>query len=234
MDKRQTKQHASNELIVKEATNDPESLELVPSFKKSIVRLGEINAEIDSLETQQGKDLGGIATNKKIVRLSLIDWMLEVGGAVHSSASETGNYTLKSRVDYKQTVINRMEQLELISVAGIILKEAQSLTAEALLEQGISPEDLATFQSLIDKFKGVQSSPKEAIIDRSGATEKIGTLLAEARGIIKNSLDKLALQYKRKAPEFSRRYKAARGTGYKGKLSKPEPVTEPEVPAIKG
>jgi hypothetical protein len=234
MDKSQAKQHASNELIVKEATNDLKSLELVPSFKKSIIRLDEINAEVNSLEIEQEKDLSGIATNKKTVRLSLIDWLLEVGGAVYSCASETGNNILKSRVDYKQSMIKRMEQLELISVAGIIMEEARLLSAEILLEQGISRDDLATFQSLIDKFKDIQSSPQEAIIDRSAATEKIGTLLAEARGIIKNSLDKLALQYKRKNPEFYRRYKAARGRRYKGKSSKPEPVSEPEVPAIKG
>jgi len=57
-------------------------------------------------------------------------------------------------------------------------------------------------------------------------------LFVESGAIVKKTLDKLAPQYKRKAPEFYRRYQAARGTRYKGKSSpKPETVPEPEVSA---
>jgi len=231
MNKKQAKQHASNKLIEKEATSDPVSLALVPYFGKGIARLGEINSEIDSYGIQQEKELGGVTVDKGKTRLILIGWMVEVGGAVHSSAHKTGNNTLMSRVNYKQSEIKRLNQPELLSVAGVILEEAQGLSAADLLEEGIHQEDLTTFQNVIAEFDDVQSAPKEAVIDRAGATEKIRALLAEARGIVKNSLDKLAPQYKRKAPEFYRRYKAAGGMKSKGMSSqKPEPVTEPEVP----
>lgn len=163
---------------------------------------------------------------------SLADYVIELSGAVHSHAYQTGNDTLMSRVSYKPSVIKHLATAELLKVAGVVLVEAQNLPAEELMQAGIGPEDLSTVQNLIAELKVVNTGPKEAIIDRAGVTEKLSVLFAESSGIVKNTLDKLAPQYKRKAPEFYRRYKAARGTRYKGRNStKPEPVTQPEIPA---
>jgi hypothetical protein len=232
MNEIQTIQHASNKLIVKEATNDPESLALVPYFNKGIIRLGEINSEVDSLEILQEKDLTGVKTDKDKTVFSLADYVIELTGAVHSHAYLTGNATLMSRVDYKSSVIKHLATPELLKVAGVVLVEAQNLTAEELMQAGIGPEDLSSVQNLIAELKEVNTGPKEAIIDRAGVTEKLGVLFAESQGIVKNTLDKLAPQYKRKAPEFYRRYKASRGTRYKGKSSpKSETVTQQEASA---
>lgn len=228
MNETQTIQHASNKLIVKEATNDPASLAMVPNFNKGINRLGVINSEVDSLGIQQEKDLSGVKTDKDKTVVSLVDYVIELSGAVHAHAYETGNDTLLSRVDYKASQIKQMATADLLTVAGVVLEEAQRMPAEALTAVGFSFEDLAIVQSLIAELKEVKTGPKEAIIDRAGITETLRVLFAESRGIVKNTLDKLAPQYKRKAPEFYRRYKAARGTRYKGRNApKPETVTEP-------
>jgi len=69
---------------------------------------------------------------------------------------------------------------------------------------------------------------KSSVIKR--VTERLGELFTESKGIVKNTLDKLVPQYKRKSSEFYRRYKAARGMRYKGKSSpKPETLNQPEV-----
>jgi len=230
MNESQSIQHASNKLIVKEATNDPASLEMVPNFNKGITRLDEINAEVDSLWILQEKDLTGVKTDKDMTVFSLADYVIELIGAVHSHAYQDGNATLMSRVGYKPSVIKHLATAELLVVAGVVLVEAQNLPAEELMQAGISSEDLATVQNLIAELKEVNTKPKEAIIDRAGVTERLGELFAESKGIVKNTLDKLAPQYKRKAPEFYRRYKAARGMRYKGKsTTKPETGDQPEV-----
>lgn len=230
MNETQTIQHASNKLMVKEATNDPASLVLVPNFNNGINRLSEINSEVDALGIQQEKDLTGVKTDKDKTVFSLTDYVIELIGAVHSHAYQTGNATLMNRVSYKTSKIKQMASVDLLTVAGVVLEEAQCMPAEVLMGVGFSPEDLAIVQNLITELKEVNTGPKEAIIDRSGVTERLRILFAESSGIVKNTLDKLAPQYKRKAPEFYRRYKAARGTRYKGKsLPKPELVPEAEV-----
>lgn len=232
MNETQAIQHASNKLIVKEATNDPASLAAIPNFNTGITRLSEINAEVDSLGILQEKDLTGIKTDKDKTVFSLADYVIEISGAVHSRAYQTGNDTQMSLVDYKPSVIRHLATPELLIVAGVVLVEAQNLPAEELMQAGIGPEDLSTVENLIAELKVVNTGPKEAIIDRAGVTEKLGALFAESKGIVKNTLDKLAPQYKRKAPEFYRRYKSARGTRYKGRnSSKPDQGTDPEAPA---
>jgi len=232
MNEVQTIQHASNKLIVKEATNDPESLAMVPNFNKAIVRLDEINSEVDSLWIQQEKDLGGVKTDKDKTVFSLADYVIELTGAVYSHAYQAGNATLMSSVSYKTSQIKQMAPADLLTVAGVVLGEAQNLPAEELMQTGISPEDLSTVQNLIAELKVVHTEPKEAIIDRSGITRRLSVLFVESGAIVKKTLDKLAPQYKRKAPEFYRRYQAARGTRYKGRnSSKPDQGTDPEAPA---
>lgn len=166
-----------------------------------------------------------ITTDKDHTLVALVDRTIEVTGAVHSHASETGNHALMSRVDYIPSVLKKMSQTEILTVAGVVLEEAHRLSPEILQDEGISTEDVAGYKAVINEFGDVQSSPKEAVIDRSGATERLVALFAEARGIIKNSLDKLAPQYKRKNPEFYRRYKAARRVTYR---SAPKPETKGE------
>jgi len=230
MNKAQTNKLISNELIVKESQIDPVSLALVPKFSKGITRLEEINTEIGAIGIQQEKDLRGITIDKDKKLSSMIGRIIEVGGAVHSYAHDAGNSTLMSRVAYKTSTLKRMSQPEILVVAGVILQEALLIPAETLLEEGISAEDLTILGNMIEDFSELKSAPKEAVIDRSESTEKLRVLFKEANSIIKNSLDKLAPQYKRKAPEFYRRYKIARGVGAQSKntLPTPEPVTEPE------
>jgi len=230
MNETQTIQHASNKLIVIEAMTDPASLAMVPNFSKGITRLGEINDEVDSLGILQEKDLTGVKTDKDKTVFSLIDYVIELIGAVHSYAHLTGNATLMSRVDYKSSVIKHLSTAELLTVAGVVVAEAKNLPEEELTQAGISGKDLATIQDLIAELNEVNTRPKEAIIDRAGVTVRLGVLFVESKGIVKNTLDKLAPQYKRKAPEFYRRSKAARGTRYKGKsLPKPDPETQLEA-----
>lgn len=230
MNKEQTKKLISYELIVKESQNDPVSLALVPKFSKGITRLAEINTEIGAIGIQQEKDLRGITIDKDKKLSSMIDRIIEIGGAVHSHAHDVDNSTLMTRVAYKSTALRRMSKPEIVTVAGVILQEALLLPAEILLEEGISPEDLSILENMIGDFSEVKSAPKEAIIDRSESTEKLRALFKEANSIVKNSLDKLAPQYKRKAPEFYRRYRISRGVGTSSKntVPTPEPVTEPE------
>ena len=80
---------------------------------------------------------------------------------------------------------------------------------------------------MIGDFNETKSGPKEAIIDRSESTERLRVLFNEANLIVKNSLDKLAPQYKRKAPEFYRRYKIARGMASTNKNATQTPASEP-------
>lgn len=211
----QTARSASIKLIVKEAKSHPEALALIPKFSSGISRLEAISTEIDAIGILQGKDITGIASDKNTLIDLLSNYLVDISGAVCSHAIEKNDKTLQAKATYKQSAVGKMSQAELLTAAGIIQEEAGKISAEELANEGISAEEMAQFSEAYAKLNDTFTGTREAIIDRSGYTQKLADLFAEASAIKKNILDPLSRQYQRKAPEFYQKYKAASTVIYK-------------------
>ena len=204
----------SHKLIVIEARQYPNVVSLIPTFATGINRLETISNQIDVISVQQAKNITGVTDDKNAVMEDVIDYMIELSGAVHSYAVSTNNQTLKAKVNYKESTIERMSQPDLITAAAIVIEEADKI-GPALANEGISTTELNEFRTAFDKFKETSSEPREAIIDRTGYTQQLADLFSEASDLKKNTLDRLAIQFKRKAPEFYAKYKSASMVIYK-------------------
>lgn len=215
MNKQQSAKLDSFRLIVKESENNPESIARIPKFGVVANQIKEICNKIDAFQIVQGKDLTGITVDKDLAFDNLSDSTIEISGAVYSYAYDHSNNVLMAKVDFSPTQIGNMNQSELITTAGIVLEEATKISSEDLANEGISAEELTAYKELINYFSSIKSSKKEAVIDRSGTTEKLSNLFNEAGALIKNKLDRLANQFKRKDPEFYLKYKAARAIQYR-------------------
>lgn len=215
MNKYQTARLDSLNLIVKESKNNPVSIALVPKFGSVINRMETICNELEGLQVQQVKDLTGITTDKVVALDNLSDSTVDIAGAVYSYAHDRHDNTLMMKVNYKSRAIGEMTQSEVVAVAGTVLEEALKVPAADLANEGISAEEMTDFQQLIPHFKSIKSSKHEAVIDRSGSTEKINELFKEAGSLLRDKLDRLAAQFKRKDPEFYLKYKAARVVQYR-------------------
>jgi hypothetical protein len=210
----QKAKQTSHQLIVIEARQYPNVVSLIPTFATGIDRLETISNQIDVLRVQQSRNITGVTDDKNAVMEDVIDYMIELSGAVHSYAVSTNNQTLKAKVNYKESTIERMSQPDLITAAAIVIEEADKI-GPALANEGISTTDLNEFRTAFDKFKETSSEPREAIIDRTGYTQQLADLFSEASDLKKNTLDRLAIQFKRKAPEFYAKYKSASMVIYK-------------------
>lgn len=199
----------SYKLIVIESKKRPDVMSLISTYEKGINRLEEITTEIDSQSIQQSKDLKGITKDKHTLIEDLSDLVIDVAGAVHSYANAKGDQTLQSKVDYKTHKVHIMNQAQLIDAAGVVLEEAKKIPAEALEEEGITAEEMTQFADLYSQFKDTKNDKREAQIEHSGYTDRIADLFAEAADLKKNTLDRLATQFQRKAPEFYQKYKDA-------------------------
>ena len=87
--------------------------------------------------------------------------------------------------------------------------EAGKIPAEALAEEGITAEEMTLLADAYNQFRDIVNSKREAVIERSGYTDRLAELFAEAASLKKNTLDRLATQFQRKAPEFYQKYKDA-------------------------
>jgi hypothetical protein len=72
---------------------------------------------------------------------------------------------------------------------------------------------------------------REAVIDRSGVTERLRKLFDEGNSLVRDTLDRLAVQFKRKDPEFYMKYKAARLVNYRRATKHEGPGEEPAAEA---
>ena len=215
-------------LIVIEKNNNPEIVATIPYFEQGVDRLAALLPEIELLSVTQDKDLTGITQDKNELADQVIDYLIEVSGAVHSYAEQNGNKALQSLVNYKSAKVVRLDQHDLITAGDIVLNEAQKIPE--LSNAGISPQELNEFNEALTRLKSSTSNRREAGIEQSGSTKRIAELFSRAEDIKKNTLDRLAPQFQRKAPEFYNKYKAAATVIYKHAAKKTD-TTTPEVKA---
>lgn len=215
----------SYKLIVIEAKNSLNVPTLIPTFATGINRLDAINIKIGDIAIQQAKKITGVTDDKNALMEDLGNHLLDVSGAVHSYAISKNDKTLAAKVNYKVSSIDKMSHTDLQNSAGIVLEEAGKLTPDELANEGISAAEMTEFNDAYTRFKAASSDPREAIIDRSGYTQQLADLFAEAYDLKKNTLDRLASQFQRKDPGFYQKYKAASMVIYK-RSSKTTAVTE--------
>lgn len=215
MNNYQKAKQASNKLVVKEATDHPKEVNLIPKFAEGMATFKTITDQIDEVSTQQAKIISGVAEGKNDMLDELIDYTVDVAGAINAYAVSKNNKELQGRTTYNPSVISRMPQADVIKVASIILEEADKIDPAELTSLGISESELTEFRTLSVTAKENSSNTRDAIINRSGYTEKLAELFAEAAYLKKYTLDRLATQFRRKAPEFYQKYQAASIVIYK-------------------
>lgn len=226
MNNYQKAKQASNKLVVKEATDHPKEVNLIPRFAEAMARFKAITDQIDEVSMQQAKIISGVAEEKNNMLDELIDYTVDVAGAISAYAASKNDIKLLDLTTYSPSIITRLPQADAITIASIILKEADKIDPAELTSLGISESELTEFRTLSIACKENSSNTRDAIINRSSYTEKLGDLFAEITHLKKDTLDRLATQFRRKAPEFYQKYQAASIIIYKHSSTKTQSTAE--------
>lgn len=221
---------SSNKQIVIEAENHAAEVAAIPTFARAIQQLKVINSEIDDLSAIQSEDMTGITEDKNEVQHEVIDYLLEFSGAIHSYAGQQGNKSLQALVNFKPTKVEHLDRHEIINAATTVLSEARKVAPMDLTNEGITPDEITRFDNALTKLKGYSNTRQTAGVDQKDITRRIAQLFAQAADIKKNTLDRLVLQYERKAPEFYNKYKTAANVIYR-RAAKKTDATTPEAKA---
>ena len=221
---------SSNKQIVIEAENHAAEVAIIPTFVKGIEQLKVINSELDDLSAIQSEDLTGITEDKNEVQHEVINYLLQFSGAIHSYAGQQGNKSLQALVNYKIGKVELLDRHEIIDAAATVLREARKVSPDELANEGITPDEITQFDDALTQLKGYSNTRQTAGIDQKDITRRIAQLFAQAADIKKNTLDRLVLQYQRKAPEFYNKYKTAANVIYR-RAAKKTDATTPEAKA---
>jgi len=199
----------SYDLIVKVGDEYSTIISLVPRFATTFAQLKVTVNKIGELSIEQAKDITGVAKDKNTLVEEFIDQLVDVSGGVHSYAIFTNDKTLAAKVNYKEWTVEKMSMPDLLNAGGIVLQEATKIAPEELANEGITAAEMAAYTSNYEQLDAEKSDTRNAIIDRTGYTQQIADLFAQAADLKKNTLDRLATQFQRKSPEFYQKYKAA-------------------------
>jgi len=216
---------SSNKQIVIEAENNATAVAIIPTFVKGIEKVKIINQEIDDLAVIQSQDLKGITEDKNDVQQEATDYLLEFSGAIHSYAGQQGNKSLQALVDFTPTKVEHFDKKEIINACGTTLNEAHKIPSGDLANEGITSDEIARFEEVFTELKGYSNTRQTAGIDQTDITRRITELFGQAADIKKNTLDRLIIQFQRKAPEFYNKYKAAATVIYKHAAKKTDTTT---------
>lgn len=161
-----------------------------------------------SLE-KQGVNIKGVSMDKAAVKQNMVDKALEVGGAVFAFATDSGNLTLKEKLNYSRTALEHARNAVSEQSCRSICNEAIGVQ-ESLATYGVSAADLADLDSKINAFASMIAAPRVAVTNRMGATSDLAKLLAKTDSILQNKLDKLVEKFRKSQPEFYKQYFDAR------------------------
>jgi hypothetical protein len=200
---------SSNKQIVIEAENNAATVAVIPTFVKGIEKLKTINQEVDDLAVIQSHSLIGIVEDKNDLQQEVTDYLIEFSGAIHSYAGQQGNKNLQELVNFTPTKVEHFDQKEIINACATVISETRKIPPTDLANEGITPDEIGLFVAAFTQLKGYSNTRQTAGIDQANITDRIAKLFAEAADIKKNTLDRLAPQFQRKAPEFFNKYKAA-------------------------
>lgn len=206
----QEEKHNSNQLVVEVAKQNPNATKLIPDFEEAINKLDAINKEVEKIRPLQELDNTGIAEEKGFSVKKLLNKTLDFSGAVYSWADKKSDLAVKERVNFKTGKLSKMTPGKLISAATITLDEAKKVPAADLAKGGISAAELTDYEEMVTYFKGIANSPRAAIIDTSAYTKRLKELFAASSTLISETLDRLARQFREKAPDFYFKYRGAR------------------------
>jgi len=212
MNKYRSAKLVSDELVVTEAENNQTSVDKIPAFAEGIVKLKALNTQTRAAMTLQQQSIEGVTTEKGNAHEHLVEYTIDIAGGLHAYAESKNDNVLKAKVTFSNTEIEHQIGTKLINTATNILSYTKSIAADDLAHNGITAEELTAFENALKLFSTLKSSPKEAKIEHSGYTDTIEKLQSESQQIL-NILDKLATQFKRKAPAYYDIYIASRKNG---------------------
>ncbi len=202
----------------------------LPAFVTAFADYEAVILDIQSNRVVQEASTSGVTLDKAGAETALIEKTIAVSSGAHAYATTVNNNTLKKKIAYSPSSLRQARDTVMRDICQLIHDEVNAEIAN-LADYGILPADLTDLQNKITAFNSVVVDPREAITDRSTATQELVILFSKFDGILNDQLDKLMVNFKSSEPIFYRQYTNARIIVDLGVRHEGEPDT-PDVPPV--
>jgi hypothetical protein len=201
-----------------------------PAFADAVTRARAAVGAIGSAGEKQAMPTTGVAEDKQSLRDDLEDKTLEIADQLSAFAAKKGDHNLGAQVEMTKSTLDRMQETDLIDTADRVGNLANAHLAE-LVPFEITAADITALNDASAAFSGDKSKPRQAAVDRSVQTQSLPELIAAARSIFRNELDKLMTKFRKTDPDFYNGYFAARVIVDRAATQKSNGATPAPAPA---
>lgn len=180
-----------------------------PAFVTAKTAFSANITAISLASQQQQAVITGIATDKRVLKRTLVEVAAPIAAAVIAYASQTNNNELLEAVNYSQSDLNFTRDDMLTDRCQIIHNKANDNLA-ALADYGITAPLLNALQDAINAYAVKVPAPGTARQSKKTATINLRNLFNDTDTILKMQLDKLMLTFKNSHPDFYHNYTGGR------------------------
>ena len=195
--------------VISYCNSQPAITASVPAFAAALSALQAITSNITDTAAKQLQATAGVRNHKENQRITLSRLASTIGANVFAWASVQQNHLVKEEVRYSFTKLRRLPDEKLAPVCKNIHKAASANQAQ-LAAYGITAATLADFQNTINTYQSAVAGPRNAVSLRSAYVQELKKLFSQANSLLKNQLDKIALQFIITHPDFYNAYSSNR------------------------
>lgn len=181
----------------------------VPKFVSAVAHF---ESELETLKNKavgQNSVILGVSNNKSALFAELTGKIVAIQNALWVYANSSNNFELMARHKTSISDLKKMNNGAKLIHLEWIGKDLEEY-AGALVEFGISAENVLEFTNLSENYRLASTQPRMAIIERKLLTKKLEEHSGNLDFILRFILDKLMVLFKIDAPDFVYSYMSAR------------------------
>lgn len=182
------------------------TVDTIPAFTTAVDDFIAQKDQIDTIAQQEAIIITGITINKANLKKTMVASATSIASAGFAYATSVNNPVLKEKFKFTSSDFQRFKDDELPLIVQNIHDDANAVAAQ-LVAFGITAPMLTAFQTEITNYSNAVPSPRNAASQRKALRELLVTYFKEADLILKERMDKLALQFKTSDPEFYNSYR---------------------------
>lgn len=181
--------------VITFAGADPTITAPVPAFGVAFTAFGDKVQSIKDNAQAEADVITGIAMDKSQFRKDLSQVAADVAAALFAFASTTNNNELRQKANFSFSDLLRLKDEELAPVA-LNIHDAATTNLASLATYGITPAKLTILFTAIGNFTNKVPAPRNASSQRATYAEMLRQFFIQADDVLKNQLDKVAVQFK--------------------------------------
>jgi flagellar biosynthesis regulator FlaF len=185
------------------------TVDSLPAFKAAVTRFRDKVAALKHEAESKKIITSGITDNKERQRKDLCRSMAMLAGSAFSYAAEAGKEELQAEMKYTERSLLRLTETNLVLVCRRVLSLVPAYMAQ-LADYGVTLPQVNMLTEAVSTYESAIPATRSAISNRAQAGDETARLLSEADKIMRNSIDKLVLQFESTKPDFYAGFKRHR------------------------